>query len=85
MNGFKPNLAGRNYVSEGTHGKIWAFIACVAPPRGEAATFLSAYMSPARLTPSEKTADFGVESRDPIWQATAFFAKTNRSKDLFVV
>ena len=32
MNGSKPNLAGRNYDTKGTHKKIWAAIACVAPP-----------------------------------------------------
>jgi len=53
MNGFKPNFAERNYVSKGTHKKIWAPIACVAPP---AATFLSAYMSPlaSLFDPSER-------------------------------
>jgi len=73
MNGFKRNLAGRNYVSKGTHKKIWAPIACVAPtpPQAASATFFvcSYVASPFdRLIPSfrtEKTADVGVESRDP--------------------
>jgi len=43
MNGFKPNLVGRNYVIKGTHRKIWAPIAgvntfivclCIASPLG---------------------------------------------------
>jgi len=50
MNGSKPNLAGRNYVSKGTNKKIWAPIACVAPPRGGLDFFLSVHMSPVRLT-----------------------------------
>ena len=54
MNGSKPNLAGRNYVTKITHKKIWASIACVAPPRGETAIFLSVHMSPARLIFSER-------------------------------
>jgi len=39
----------------------------VAPPCGKAATSLSVHMSPVCLTPlrTEKTADFGIESRDP--------------------
>ena len=69
MNGFKRNLAGRDYVSKGTHKKIWAPIACVAPSQAaKPRLFLSAHMSPVRLIPSfrtEKTADVGVESRDP--------------------
>jgi len=66
MNVSEPNLAGRNYVTKGTHRKIWASIACVAPPGGEAATFLSAHIaSPLDPLRTEKTADFGVESRDP--------------------
>jgi len=34
MNGSEPNLAGRNYVTKGNHRKIWASIACLAPPGG---------------------------------------------------
>ena len=37
--GSEPNLTGRNYVTKGNHRKIWASIACMAPPGGEAATF----------------------------------------------
>ena len=33
MNGSKPKLAGRNYVTKGTHKKIWGPVPCVAPPR----------------------------------------------------
>ena len=65
MNGFKPNSTGRNYVSKGTHKKIWAPIACVAPP------YVCSYVASPfdGLTPSERKrppiSDFGVESRDP--------------------
>ena len=62
MNGFKPNLTGRNYVSKGTHKKIWVPIACVAPPGGEAANFFvcSYVASPFDPLRTEKTADIGV-------------------------
>jgi len=62
MNGFKPNLAGRNYVSKGTHRKIWAPIACVET------FFVCLYVtSPFDPLQTEKTADFGVESHDSVY------------------
>jgi len=62
MNGFKPNLTGRNYVSKGTQKKIWAHIACVAFAGGEAARrnffFVCSYVaSPFDPLRTEKTAD----------------------------
>jgi len=54
INGSKPNLAGRNYVRKGTNRKIWAPIACMAPPHGKAMPFLSVNMSPANLNPSKQ-------------------------------
>ena len=81
INGSEPNLAGRNYVTKGNHRKIWASIACVAPPDGEAATFFvcSYVASPFDPLRTEKTADFGVESRDP----TANLCPSSQIPDFF--
>jgi len=67
MNGSEPNLAGGNYVTKGNHRKIWASIAWVTPPGGEAATFFVCSYVASQFDPlrTEKTADFGVELRDP--------------------
>ena len=45
MNGSKPNLARRNYVTKGTHKKIWGLY--------HACDFLSVHVSPVRLVPLE--------------------------------
>ena len=68
MNGSEPNLTGRNYVTKGNHRQIWASIACVAPPVWRIRDFfcLLIYVaSPFDPLQTEKTADFGDESRDP--------------------
>jgi len=45
MNGSEPNLAGRNNVTKGNHRKIWALIACVAPPGAAAPFFVCSYVA----------------------------------------
>ena len=75
---FKPNLAGRNYVSKGTDKKIWALVACVAPPGRD--FFVCLYVaSPFDTLRTEKTADFGVESHDP----TANLCPSSKIPDFF--
>jgi len=69
MNGSKPNLAGRNYVTKVTDKKIWGPIADF---------FVCSYVaSPFGPLRTEKTADFGVESRDP----TAYLCPSSKIPD----
>jgi len=63
MNGSKPNLAGRNYVTKEPTRKFRAYSMCGAITR---LFFVCSYVaSPFGPLRTEKTTDFGVESRDP--------------------
>ena len=70
MNGSKPKLAGRNYVTKGTHKKIWGPVPCVAPPR----LFLSVYVSPVRLVPLEPKTAPGTIAVNVTWVKRGFSA-----------
>ena len=63
MNGFKPNLAERNYVSNWNPQEHFGAISMRGALRD---FFVCLYVaSPFDPLQTEKTADFGVESRDP--------------------